>query len=264
MLSALISLYVTVDDGHDYNSIYLRAGNSRVSKLDCLYHHFKCPPSGIVTRHALAHAYGDMTWETILGDYDNIPNLLQNKTDLQVWHRRDPKEFTHRFNEYNKNDTQKAYPHFTNRSITAASGKCVEYDVDKEVESSKVGEISASKFKYRNQTFSDTIKIPELALGNEGTTYIYRGKAPTGAASDPRVVCGDRCMYMWVFRNKRNPKIYQCPITVGNVRNAEHLEHNVPDGVARLVAVSIALQGQFRWNSKKDRDFEQFQWYANG
>lgn len=240
-----------------------------VSKLDCYWHGPWCEV--FVTKHTLAHAYGEMTVNSSRGDYDDIPNLLQNKTDFQVWARRDQREFAHRFNEYNKNDIQKVYPYLTNRTITVASGECLEYDVE---ESSQIGETTAKKFNYRNQTFSDTITIPVCALGDEGTTYIYRDKAPPEDARAPEVVCGDRCMYMWVLRNRGakgnfkndpngDPKLYQCPITVGYVRNAVHPAHNVPDEVARLAAVSIAVQGQLR-GPINDPDYRQYRWYAVG
>ena len=264
MLSALITLEVTVEDGHNFNGIYIREGKALVSRLDCYYHNGHCP--GTVTTHALAHAYGDMTLANDGGEYDDTPGLLTSKEDFRIWHRRGTSEYAHRFNEYNEDDKQKAYPHFTNRFITAVSGDCIEYDVDDKPKTVKVGKTNASRFKYHNETVNDTINIPESALGREGTTYIYRGFGKASLASAPRVVCGDRCMYIWVYKNFGNtdgPKIYQCPITVSDVGNAELLDQKIPNAVARVAAVSIALQGRYR-AGKKGPDFHQYQFYADG
>lgn len=261
MLSALINLEVTVDDGHDQNGAYHRSGKPLVSKIDCYYSNTTCP--GAVPRHALAHAYGDMTLATPRGYYNDIPNTKQ---DFQVWRRRDLSQFAHRFNEYNPNDKQQAYPYMTDRIITSASGECIEYDQDDKTEPDIVGHSSATKFTYRNKTFSDTVSIPNLALGRDGTTYIYRGIHPPDLANASMTVCGDRCMYLWVYKNPGKtdgPKFYQCPITVSNVSNTKQPEHEVPRAVARVAAVSIALQGQVR-GPVDDPDYHQFQFYAIG
>ena len=216
--------------------------------------------------HALAHAYGDMTLATDRGDYIDISDLVESKQDFRTWRRRDHTEFAHRFNEYNENDTQRAYPYFTNRVITSSSGECIEYQVDKKTKPATVGGIKASKITYRNASFQDTIVIPVSALGREGTTYIYRGILDPSLASDPKVVCGDRCMYMWVYKNPGatdGPGLYQCPITISNVTNPELPEHNIPDAVARVAAVSIALQGRYQ-GPLDNQDFHQYQFYAAG
>ncbi|KAL8684702.1 MAG: hypothetical protein Q9224_006178, partial [Gallowayella concinna] len=268
MLSALITLPVTVDDGHEYNSTYLRAGQAAVSQIDCYYHGNDCLKlKDSVTMHALAHVYGDMkTLSADQGDYDDIADLAKSKQDFSVWGRRDRKEFAHRFNEYNRNDTRRIYPYLTNRIISSASGERTEYDVDEKPDSAIMGGVKASKFTYRKASFQKTILIPLSSLGPGGTTYIYRGLLDPSKATSPDVVCGDRCMYMWVFRNggkAGGPRLYQCPITVSHVSNSKLPEHNVPDSVARVAAVSIALQGRFQ-GPRDGVDFHQYQFYARG
>lgn len=271
MLSALINLEVTVEDGHDYTGAFHRSGKALVSKLNCVYHGSHC--SSIVTEHARAHVYGESSLAEPSLDYDDIPSLLDAQNDTRVWRRRwsteyaHGSEYAHRFNEYNPTDTQRAYPYLTDRVITSSAGECVEYEQDEATERVRVGDKNALKFTYRNATSDGTISIPTAVLGREATTYIYRGLAPPADASNPQlVVCGERCMYVWVYRNagaNEGPKFYQCPITVGNVTNPVLPEHHVPDGVARVAAVSIALQGQFQGQAD-EKNFNQFQFYASG
>ncbi|KAI4220278.1 MAG: hypothetical protein L6R36_007733 [Xanthoria steineri] len=264
MMSALISLQVTAEDGHDYNGIYTRSGQVNVSKIDCYYADDEClgiEQAGAM--HAHAHIYGQMRTER--RDYDNITDLITSKHDVGVWHRTDKTEFAHRFNEYNENDTQKAYPFFTNRVITSSAGECVQYDVKETPVESTMGDVDASSFTYRTKDGSSpgTILIPKSSLGEDGTTYIYRGVHDPSQASDPKVACGDRCMYVWVYRNpgRQPPALFQCPITISNVSNSTSTKHDIPDAVARVAAVSVALQGRWQGSlkNKKALQFHQYQ-----
>ncbi|KAI4182460.1 MAG: hypothetical protein LQ348_004848 [Seirophora lacunosa] len=226
MLSALISLEVTVDDGHNYNGTYHESGKPLVPKIDCFYQNTSCAADPVPI-HALAHSYGETTLANPRGDYSDADDLLKAKQDFQVWRRRDLGQYAHRFREYNLDDTQMAYPYFTKRFVTSSGGGCFEYSVDEKTGKDTSGDQNARNFTYRNETFIDTIAIPTADLGREGTTYIYRGEFPPAKASSPLVVCGER---YWV---------------------------------ARVAAVSIALKGQ--WHPRiKDRDFHQFQFYAFG
>lgn len=266
MLSALISLELPIDDGHDFNSTYTRPGLPRVSRIGCYYDGDECLTNNSVKMHALAHTYGEMTLATDRGSYSDISGLLESKHDFRIWSRPDWTESAHRFNEYNEIDTQRSYPYFTDRVITSSSGECIEYQVDEKAESVTMGDIEAWKLTYRNASFQDTITIPKSALGLEGTTYIYHGHDDPFGTRDPKVVCGKRCMYMWVYKNpggEDGPRLYQCPITISNVRNANHPEYEIPDGVARVAAVSIALQGQWH-GSFQNQDYHQYQFYASG
>ncbi|KAL8962600.1 MAG: hypothetical protein Q9193_001015 [Seirophora villosa] len=266
MLSALISLEVTIEDGHNYNVTYLQCGKPLVSKMDCFYQDTTSCAADDVPIHALAHSYGEMTLANPRGDYSDADDLLKANQDFQVWRRRDLGQYAHRFREYNPNDTQMAYPYFTKRFVTSSGGGCFEYSVDEKTGKDILGDQNARNFTYRNETFIDTISIPTADLGREGTTYIYRGKLSPAEAYGPLVVCGERCMYVWVYKNpggKNIHKLYQCPITLSQVINAELPEHHIPGGVARVAAVSIALKGQ--WHGRiEDRDFHQSRFYATG
>ena len=264
MLSALISLESTVDDGNNYNVTYFREGKVQVSNLTC-YSHKGCCPSP-VTIHALAHAYGEMTLASECGNYSEVADIINSKKDYEYYCRRDPsrQEFSHRFYEYNPNDTQKAYPRFTDRIIRAASGDCFEYDQVGTPAAVTLGDVSASNFTYTNNSIKGSISIPTSSLGREGTTYIYRGKnVPAEATTE---ACGLRCIWMWVYKNPGatdGPKFYQCPINVSVVSNVTQPAHNVSAAVARVAAASIALQGQFQ-GSIEDPIWTQYQFYASG
>ena len=261
MLSALISLEATVDDGNNYNSTYLRGGDVKVSNLTCYAHNGGCPSR--VTKQALAHAYGEAALSSDCGAYEAVADIAVSKQDHGYFCRNDWQEFSYRFSEYNPNDTQKAYPHFTNRTFTASSGQCLVYDQVGKGVAATVGDMSACKFTYNGST-SGTITIPTANLGREGTTYTYQGMHPPASAS--REACGPRCLWMWVYKNPgatEGPKIYRCPVTVSVVNNARQHEHHIPDAVARLAVASIALEGQFQ-GSRNGPIFKQFQFYASG
>lgn len=261
MLAALISLEMTLEDGHNYNGTYIKAGQASVSKVDCVYQGKNCAPDP-VTIHARAHLYGEMALGTEIGDYDDIPGLLRLKKDVSIWRRHDRLEYAHRFNEYNENDAQQAYPHLTERIITTSSSGCIKYDV----EEVPMPDSNSRRVTYRNQSFKGTIDILGSSLGKEGTTYIYRGYKVPAHAGAPDVVCGDRCMYVWVYKNpgkKEGPTMYQCPIAVSEVSNTKLPQHNLPNPVARVAAVSIALEGR-RAGDMKNPDYHQYQFHAYG
>ena len=278
--AAIISLTYTLDDGKDYNGTYVQRGQVTVSNLTCYIHGDICPSQ--VTTDTLAHAYGDLTLPTDsrqapdCGYFTNVASVIGSKQNFRYYCRRNTtvQEFAYRFSEYNPNDTQKSYPHFTDRVITASSGECNEYSQVGMPEQTTVGDtkslnyISAMNFTYTNNLTSGSIVIPTSALGNEGTTYIYRGtKKPAEAFT---YGYGDRGIWMWAYRNpgsKQDSRFYECPVTVSAVSSAGSNvldpKHNITDGVAREAAASIALQGQFR-GPAENKDFRQWQWYADG
>lgn len=279
LAAALISITYTIDDGQDFKGTYLRDGNVKVTNLKCYLHNAwpDCPFQ--VIQDQLAHAYGDSTQgpdaksslqcgvyanlEDVIGSQENFPYYCRRNTAIQ--------EFAYRFKEYNPNDAQQAYPHLTNRVITASSGICNEYS-ETGFQTSRVGDddtdppnaISALKITYTDGAHNGSIHIPTSALGREGTTYIYRGPpAPPDATT---YGFGPRGLIMWVYRNPGQfeaPRLFECPITLGVVTNVQNSAHNIPDSTAREAAASIALQGQFR-GTRPNQDFTQWQWYANG
>lgn len=279
MAAAVISITYTVDDGQDFRGTYLRDGNVSVTNLECYRHgaYSACPVQ--VIQDQLAHAYGastqgpDSKSRLQCGDYTDLDDVIGSKQNFPYYCRRDTaiQEFAYHFKEYNPVDTQQAYPHFTNRVITASSGICNEYS-ETGSQTSQVGDdntnppnaISALNINYTNGTHKESIRIPTSALGREGTTYIYRG--PPRPEDATKYGFGPRGLIMWVYRNPgqfEEPRFFECPITVSVVTNVKNPAHNVSDSTAREAAASIALQGQFR-GTGPNIDFTQWQWYANG
>ena len=264
MLSALISLEATIDDGKDYNTTYSSPGTVQVSDLSCYHFNHSCP--GPVPVHARAHAYGEVTLALDCDIYDDIGEVLDSNVDRQYYCRSDNQEFAHRFYEYNKNDTQQSYPHFTQRVITASTGLCDEYIQDGEHTEAKIGNESAWHYRYKNKKDGsrDNITIPLGSVGNEGTTYIYREHG------DPQTIagtCGDRCLHMWAYKGwsanySDGETFYRCPITVSNVTNSYQSAHDVPKRVAQVAAASIALQGQWHDIYERKTSYAQYQFYA--
>lgn len=260
----MINLGTPVDDGTDYHDTYSREGIVNVTNLTCYFHHRDCPPP--VTIHALAHAYGETSLASDCGSYSEMAKGTKSKQDYQYFCQRNGsrQEFAYRFKEYNPKDEKRAYPRFTNRTITAASGDCLEYDQVGTPTPDKVGDMNATNYTYTNHSMNGSISIPNSSLGREGTTYIYRGKlAPAKATT---YACGPRCIWMWAYKNAGTTdsrKFYQCPITISLVNNSTIPAHNVSNAVAREAAASIALQGQFE-GPIEDPNFTQYQFYASG
>lgn len=242
-------------------------GTVNASDLACYYKEFdqnSCPED--VTAQAVAHSYGELALRSSCGLYDDISDLQNSKYDYSYYCRRDGQEFAYRFNDYNPNDTQKVYPLFTNRTITASSGSCFTYSRlgNATMTRDTAGDLEALNYTYTNGTFEDTIVIPKQSLGLSGTTYVYRGvKLPQHATT---YACGDRCMWMWAFKAQspeEEPAFYQCPITISGVSNATNAAQNVSNDVARIAAASIALQG--RWaGTFQNKIWTQYQFYPAG
>lgn len=273
MAVALISLTFSVDDGVDFRDTYTRHGTVNASDLSCYYHYnndnhqYDCPRP--VTRHALAHDYGEYASSFDCKNYTEIAEVVYSTLNSPYYCRTTPRmqEFSYRFNEYNPNDTQKSYPFFSNRTVTASSGHCFTYDETNRTSLPDVSDDGGGlQISYKNDTFNASISIPNSSLGSQGTTYIYRGIHPPADAAPADaggIACGPRCITMWAYENPVSdhpPRFYQCPISVSAVRNAMQDVHNIPDGVARVAAASIALQGRYSGTS----DFTQYQFYADG
>ena len=113
-----------------------------------------CPDQ--VTVETVAHTYGEMNLLANYRTYNEIADVLNSEHDYQYYWRqtRNQQQLAYRFNEYNPDDTQKVYPSFTNRTITAESIKCYAYN-NKEPQT----------FTYSNGTVNGSITIPnELHL----------------------------------------------------------------------------------------------------
>ena len=263
---ALISLTYSIDDGTNYNDTFTNQGTVHTSNLTCYVDFFNgnpdCTSDDDGTSLTLAHAYGDLIRSTPCCNYENISDVLASQKDCSYYCRRDAnnQQFAYRFNEYNPNDMSRSYPHFTNRIITASSGKCLNYSQDGDPQGGLPdGQLL---FRYYNDTYKGNITIPAALGYSDSTTYIYRGVKVPRDAEFQRCSPEDlRCMNVWAHRARghNEPRqFYQCPITISNVANATTDIHDLSDDMARLAATSIALTGR----KNDDGTWHQYQLYT--
>ena len=214
------------------------------------------------TGQTLANAYGELALATRCCNFTELGGVITSHNDCRYYcdRTRHRQKFAYRFNEYNQNDTSKAFPHFTNRTITASSGKCYNYTQDGKAKSIPGG---FWRYDFHNATFRSYIVIPAQLDTWGGTTYVYRGVRPPPHA-EGQSCGGPRCMYVWGHRSRRkavnDAEVFQCPITIGNVTNAADDNQHISDGMARLAAVSIALSGR----QNADNSWRQYQLYTLG
>ena len=232
-----------------------------VANLSCYSHlGFKdCSPHPEVEQIE-AHLFGEIGSGFEWCSYSDISEVLgsdNSKKDCFAWYKRAeiPQEYTFRFVETNPDDgfSASAYPYLTNRTITASSGECYKYVIDRNSGTKSKdlnGDLAAFSWKYSNGTVNGSIVIPTAISAFDGTTYIYNGtEIPQKEQASS---CGPRCMWMWAYKAPQNfssdtdheMAAYQCPITVGPVRNATRDTHVVDDQLAKLAASAIALQGR--------------------
>ncbi|KAL8672238.1 MAG: hypothetical protein Q9168_003285 [Polycauliona sp. 1 TL-2023] len=144
-------------------------------------------------------------------------------------------------------------------SVNTSYLTCYEDDVD--------GQGPGSSFAYQDGNSMKHIEIPASSPGASATTYMYKGfEAP----QETNYTCGPRCMWLWAYRNPAftdegnvgdPPGLYKCRVTISEVSNTWRASQTVPDDVARIAAVSIALQG--RWSGQLDNpNFNQYQFYS--
>ena len=184
----------------------------------------------------------------------------------RYFHRKTPnqQQVAYRFNEYNPADTQKIYPHLTNRIIYAEARNCTIY---KQTSADKNDPETLSMTNADDTGENQTITIPQDFLGLEGTTYIYRGFHPPPAADVQS--CGDRCLWMWTYRNpsgQQPPAFYKCPVNISDVINASPPEHQISNHTVKMAAAAIAMHGVYHGPVTDDskKDWTSYQFYAAG
>ena len=257
---ATISLTYTVVDGTSWNDTYTRHGVANATNITYYTFGPHGHYGGDVPNQARAHANGDTALAFPCGPYNDTSQVLESKNDYRYYcrHTRHQQEFAYRFNEYNPADKLKSYPHFTNRIITASAGECMNYTMVGNPRGLSDGNLL---YEYANDTFRGNITIPAQSGTYDGTTYIYRGlNTPQEAVT---YACGPRCIRIWAHKstgNGENSTFYACSITVSTVSNAPNETQKISDGMARIAAASIALQGR----PANQKSWTQYQLYAFG
>ena len=262
---ALINLTYSLNDGTDWNGTYTIPGIANMSDLECYRRSRYCPGNyhQDITQTA-AHFNGELATGAGCGQYNTTADILNLKKDYAFFchETRRPHEYAYRFNEYNPKDEQKTFPHFTNRIITASSGRCIQYSqVGRVLGRDLDGNMAAWNYTFTNGSYTSNIMIPVNMEAWNGTTYIYRGvRIPQ---DEDGWSCGPRCMWMWAHKSPGagdHSIFFQCPITVSNVGNVTHPKHDLADGMARVAASSIGLQGRFV-NASSHITWTQYQFY---
>ena len=265
---ALINLTYSLDDGTDWNGTYTRRGTVNVPDLSCYYHGQDCPSGNhedIV--QATAHSYGEESSSTECGPYNTTADILHSRNDYGYYCRRTPgnQEFAYRFSEYNPRNPQETYPQFTNRIVTASADQCFQYSaVNNTLAPDLNGLMNAWNYTFTNGSYTSSIRIPVNMEAYNGTTYVYRGVVIPQEAMTWS--CGPRCMWMWAHKSPgagEPSTLYQCSITISQVNNITDPRQNITDGIARLAASAIGLQGRFV-NLPPNRTWTQYQFYPFG
>lgn len=238
-------------DGTDWTGTYTTHGIAHATNLTCYADRFEgqrgCVGDLIrVREQGLAHAYGQLAQATGCCNYTDISEVLTSNQNCKYYCNFTPfkQEFAYRFNEYNLDDHARAYPIFTNRTITASSGRCINYSQPNPPKYDGRGS-GFLFFEYQNDTYRGNVTIPDALSAANATTYIYRGTLIPQVATV--YACGPRCIRMWAHKARgygEAAEFFECPITVSEVHNATNNTQNVSDGIARLAAASLGLQGR--------------------
>lgn len=145
------------------------------------------------TGQTLAHAYGEMALATRCCDFTEPGGVITSQNDCRYYcdRTRHQQKFAYRFNEYNQNDTSKAFPRFTDRTITASSGNCYNYTQKSPPTSIPSGFL---RYEFYNATFDSHIDIPSQLDAGLGTTYVYQALIPRPMLKASRAVAPAVCM----------------------------------------------------------------------
>ena len=268
----LLNLAYNTQDGVNWNGTYTRNGTVNATNLECYFphrHQGQDCPTDLVPRQATANLYGEMGLASPCGNYTDISEVQNSREDYNYYCRRKPgsQEFAFRFYEYNTDDQQRTYPFFTNRTVTASADECFVYpNVTQSPGIDLDGDHAATNYTFTNGSFTDSISIPKANDGLSGTTYIYRGIKTPGDANSPSVVCGPRCLWMWVHKAQgpnETSTFYNCRITISEVSNASHDYQKINNVIARTAAASIALHGGWT-GTFQHKIFTSFNFFAAG
>ncbi|KAK0509699.1 hypothetical protein JMJ35_008093 [Cladonia borealis] len=253
---AVIGLSYSVDSGTDYRGVYTQPGTVNASDLSCYYNNNACPVEPEVPQ-IVAHTYGDISQSDRCCQYKELSDVLNSDKNCAYYCNRTPgqEEFAYRFTETNPEDFSRTYPLFTNRVVTASYDQCYQYDVNqtsgKKVDDDN-GDRAAYNWSYSNGTISGNITIPTEYSAIDSTTYIYRGlEVPQNETEN---ACGPQYQPQTVF---------QCPITISSVSNTTLESQTISNGMAKLAAASIGLQGR-SVNQANGRIWTQYQLYPYG
>ena len=263
---AVLSLNYSMDRGSGSAGTYTVNGNISAPRLDCFTRNNDCEVT-VLAPQTKAHSFGALTRGDSCCKYNSTADILSANQSCPYFCSANGQEFAYRFNEYNPNDTNFAYPFLTNRLIRSKVEACYPYDIDwaeSRFISSSDGVNDTHLFSYHNSTYNSTIPVPRYATGINSTTYIYNGlNIPQKATL---IACGPRCLTIYVLRHGKPfpSNIFSCDISMTNVTNTTAKWQEYPDNMTRLAIASIALTGNARDPKEPQLSWKQWQLYPWG
>ena len=268
---AMLSLNYSMDQGIDSIGTYTQSGTVQAPNLSCFFLGKGCPVQPGASM-VIAHNYGEFVSSQNVCLYHNDSEILSGDQSCDVFKKVGAGEHAYRFSDYNPDDTNRAYPYLSNRTIKVSVEQCYQYDIDfnnSPTVSSLDGTNDVQVLAFTNQTYTGHIPIPRADGAFNATTYIYNGTDMP--MSTTQVSCGPRCLRMYVYRlgdanypaAASDTHIFSCQISVSEVFNATRPWHELSDANARLAIASIALTGRFT-GDESHADWRQYRYYTWG
>ena len=253
---AMMPIFYALEQGTDANGTTVVPGTVSIPSLDCYYQPHtsdECPGDWSVPP-SLAHDYGGvgvLSNDACVYRTDNdIPSVGQGCPYLR---RADGREFLIRYPDYNPNDTLRIYPNLaTGRNVRVSVGDCPhQHSPPSEPTDDQDGQNNSRDYTFYNGTANITVSSPNNQRAWNATTYIWNGmNLPLSADAES---CGERCVHVYAHRvmakdgrNDQQEDMFQCPITVTPMSNADLPVHELPDNMARMAAGAIGLTGRWR------------------
>lgn len=251
ILIAVLPLFASLKSGNDSSGTTISQGYVHVPMLKCYYRSniTDCDPDQAGPDSVIAHTYGGQKITDENCRYQTAEEISQGPQTCRYFIRNDRLEFAVRYADSNPTDLTNAYPYCgAKRFVTIAATNCNEYRTGEPDKANDLDSInSVFVWEFKNSTGTYTINVPRVLLARESTTYIWNGtELPS---SDTLQACGRRCVVLYALRDmdtdsNHELSIFQCHITISSMSNANDPAHELPDGVARTAAASIALTGR--------------------
>lgn len=164
---------------------------------------------------SIANSYGRAGDAYSYCPYMDISEVFNSRQNCAMYcNTKNVQEYALQFKQYNPNDTNRAYPLFTNRVITASTAPCHVYQ-----QTNRTIKLDRTfVLDYSDGTDGSMIEIPGEYITDGSTQYIYRDSEPPPQAS--KYVCGPRCITVWAHISGDrggDATFYECNVTVNPV-----------------------------------------------
>ena len=267
ILITVLPLFASLKSGYDSNGTTISQGYVHVPMLKCFYRSNipDCDQDQEAFDSTIAHTYGGQKITDENCRYQTAEEISQGPQTCRYFIRNDRLEFAVRYADSNPADLNNAYPYFgAKRIVTIAATNCNAYRTGEPDKANDLDSInSVFVWHFKNSTGMYTIDVARVLLARHSTTYIWNGTHLP--PSETLQVCGRRCVVLYALRDmdrgsNQEFSIFQCHINISPMFNAKDPAHELPDGVARTAAASIALSGR----SGTDTQWREAQLYQDG